>query len=367
MSIGYTAESLPLLVLLGIGSIFIIPLLLWALALLGRLLGLSGSRLMLPFLALSLGGGLLALSLALDGSGVVRPAQVIERRETVRVRREGDWRHELQLLLRYTTDGSPLPPLVDPEMARLEALQIGSGFTLVALAPPPAFFDAVGVGDTIELRVLEIGDLFSLIRPATLSTRTVVPWRPLAIGSALAAMGTTLWLLRRTVAGRLTAVVAALFLLLWPLGDAYLGWQQRETATPPLTAQARVRAVTRVTEIEPFASEESSPIAVPQHYDIVQFEFVPRGASAAVIGVDAIDMPAGDPARYPPGRTIDIVYSADTPRAAHIPGHTHRYHLMNVAAIYADWGLYIMFASALIAAIWVASKLLGQRWAAATR
>ncbi|MEO7911534.1 MAG: hypothetical protein ABIV47_17965, partial [Roseiflexaceae bacterium] len=131
-------------------------------------------------------------------------------------------------------------------------------------------------------------------------------------------------------------VIGSIVVIGLPTVVIYREWRAMEDlSAKPLRAEATVREITRITQIEPLACRGScrdswdTKFDVPQQYDIVQMAFTPPGARDEVLAIDAVDAGLAD---LGPERTITIAYAADDPHTAQIIGATHAHHWRNMVA-----------------------------------
>lgn len=349
MSIAYTADAVGIVIALGLAGLAGLGIV-W---LVGRTLVavVGGRRSWTPFVVVAmLAGGALVLSLALDLIGTPTRAVVTSRRETARVTRRGGWNRTTQLGLRTA----------------------GSGVEqFLTLSPSYERYDALIEGDAVDLRTLTLSRAVSLVRDATQSTWTWLPWGWLAFGVAAAAAAFALWKLSPTV----TIVIAIVAGLAWPLVSA---WRDdaaaNDTAARTEQATATVHEVTRVTAWH-LGSRRSSrarrafdEFVLVQPYDVVTLEFTPPGARGSVLAVDAVDV-AGDaaPVALRDAR-VPVHFAASRPRDAQLDGYARRWHWRDMAGVYRESVLVVaVFLGGLLALSWGWRRLTAVLRAAASR
>ena len=159
MSIGTTLNNQTILLAASIVGIIAVPLALWLVVTLLQLAGrVLGFHFRIPGLALMVAAiaGLVGGSLLIDSSGVVRPAQVIDKQETVYIHPDGGWEQRLSLQVRYSPTGDPIPRFTTTSVALLDATGVHSTVELATLAPAAADFDHLRLGDSLEVRISRV-------------------------------------------------------------------------------------------------------------------------------------------------------------------------------------------------------------------
>ena len=313
MSFGSTADTLVYEIIAMLVALPVCLVLLGVGGLLRRLLGIQSTLLGLFVIALPLVGVLVGTSLYLDRTGMVVPAQVLKKSETITYRKEGDWRHRYQVQLQYTTADGAAP---------------AATFTTTE-----ALFDALHEGGQTAVRAVSINGWFNLVRLAEQSTWTWIPWHWVAIGLALLLFGWVGWQFLRNKVGCALLLLVALVIFVTPFVFKWIDWQQSEDPTrTPLRATGVVTEVHRVTEIDPLpgdndsGSEWETEIETVQPYDIVVIRYTPVGHEEPVLGVDAIDVGSQV---ITPTMPIDLAYAATDPRAVRIIQGAHSHHWKN--------------------------------------
>jgi hypothetical protein len=236
--------------LLFLGLMLGVPLLLGALQLLNRLAGRTLVPLWIPILLL------LAVPVAgsffLDVAGTVHKVKVTDKHETItygsHFHRTGSWSRNFQVTVEHPWADQTLTP------------QLGLG-------ADAAIFDALQIGQIVEVRVLELGPLFKFGRLANRSTFSM-----------------------------LTSLFPA-----EPRGPWYEG-----TAT--------IQQISRFTEQRTRRSASRTPLPWP--YQIVRFSFTPTGRTQPIEAMDNIEIACLPDLKE--GSTIAITWPADNPRAARI-------------------------------------------------
>ena len=281
--------------------------------LLRRLLRVQSALLGFVVVALPLVGVIVGTSLYLDDVGVVVPAQVIKKTETIHYRKEGDWRHRYQLQVQYTTADGAAPA--------------------ATFNTTEALFDRFQEGSKTAIRTVSIHGWFNLARLADQSTLTWIPWGWVAIGLAVIGMGWVGWQFLRNKVGCALLFLVAVVIFVTPFVFKFIEWQNSENPTrTPLRATGVVTEVHRVTEIDPLpgeyqdGSEWETKIEAVQPYDIVVIRYTPVGHEEPVLAVDAIDVGSQV---ITPEMSIDLAYAATNPRAVRILQGTHSHHWKN--------------------------------------
>src|SRR5262249_32734088 len=139
-----------------LGLVFALPAL-YGLALLVN--WISGRKLIplwLPFtlLIVALVGG----SLYLDAAGVVTPVKIVDKRDVINLGRNGSWSRSLSVQVEYQ---SPDEIITTP----------------IGLSCDAKTFDALRVGQTVEARVLDLGQVFKFARLKERSTFSFITER----------------------------------------------------------------------------------------------------------------------------------------------------------------------------------------------
>lgn len=231
--------------LLLLGVIFAAPLLLWLPHLVNRL---AGRRLISPWLPVALLiAAPVAVSFYLDTAGEIRPATVINKKETVKVDYDGTWTRRLWVQLGHEERNPSLTPHI---WLLLDA----------------ATYDALRVGQRVELRLVEIYPIFRFGRLKEHSTFSLI----------------------------------ARLLPKQPRGP----WRQ---------ATATVKTVTRVTH---HSTEDNDEMRWP--YDAVRLSFTPAGRTEPVEVVDVIETASAP--NLIEGGAAQITWPEDDPRSARIVG-----------------------------------------------
>lgn len=351
MNIGASAADLGLTVLL------LVPGLLGPILLLGVAV-LATRILRLPlvfaviFTVVALGALLLAGSLVLDSAGRVVSGRVEQHIERVLLRRQGDWRYEHTVSLRYSV-GSAAPLAEHPS----------PDDSATTLKLTPMQFDRLYEGGPAELRVLPLFRSLALVRLADTSTRDYIPWTWLGGGLVLMLLFVLVRRLPTSRAGVAVLVVVGLAAALGILGGrTYNQWRTAEDlGARPLRATAEIIAVDRISQVDPLPCRPGSGsnctrrgtlYDVIRPYDIVQVQFAPEGTAGPVIAVDAIDAGSAD---VRPGLRVEIAYAATEPRTATLFGATRTHYWLNPLGLGAMLALPVILLAAL--AFWGLMRL----------
>jgi hypothetical protein len=366
MTIAGTPDGMTLVLVAAIFGIVAVPL---ALAILGVLLsllrrvGLNLGSAPGVLLLLGLPIALLATSMALDSSGEARTGQVIDKSERVRVHPEGDWSDDLALTVRFANDGAPLPPVRSTGAAQGEVIAARGAMSTAKMGVDSNHFDTVVIGDRFDLKVLPLRSEVSVVRPADVSTRSLVPKGALEWGVGLAAILFVGLRLRRHRIGVLILAGLALTAGLYPLYRADQLWHERDDLSRATQrSSATVVETTYVTEINVLPNDvenvELNRHQVPQPYDIVQLELTPPGFPGPVTAIDAID--ASSPGGIAIGQQVSVVYPLDDPHAAQIENQTRTHYWQTMRGVYTDYALYL----GAFVALGLALYLLSRAWRA---
>jgi hypothetical protein len=277
-------------------------------------------------------------SLYLDAAGSVAAAKVERKNEYISYanRIPGGWNRSYWATVQFATADGP---------------------TDAALWLDETTFDALTPGTALDVRYVPWFP--HLARPASASTRTLVPWRWLARAAAVAGAGVVLWLALRR---RRPALMAVLFFLAIAFGVVWwvfpTPWDTPLEA-PVLTTEAEVRDVRDVTRA--FVSGRAlGAVDPPQPWQLVELHFVPEGRTEPVIALDGVD--EGSVANLTIGARVPITYSATSPRDVRLDGtRTYRWR---------EWlelGQYLALLAVMWGGVWLASRLFTLWWRGLTR
>jgi len=233
-------------IFLFLGLLFILPALYW----LSRLVNWVAGRKLIPlwlFAALTI-AALAGGSLYLDAAGIITPVKVVDKSDTISLGRNGSWRRNLSVQVEYQSPGENIP-------------------TPIGLRCDAAVFDALRIGQTVEARVLDLGQVFKFARLKDRSTFSLI-------------------------------------------GDRF----PRSPRGPWRESAAVISEVTHIAE---YSSRRSSS-QLPWPFDIVQLSFTPEGRDQPVVAVDVVES-ASAPGLVK-GWTVRIVWPEDDPRSAKIKG-----------------------------------------------
>lgn len=346
MSIGTTLNNQTILLAASIVGFVVVPLALWlvvsVLQLAGRVLGF---HFRIPGLVLVVAAiaGLVGGSLLLDSSGVVRPAQVIDKHEMVYIHPDGSWEQRLSLQVRYSPTGDPIPRFTTTSAAILDAAGVKSTLELATLSPAAADFDRLRLGDSLDVRISRVGTLLSIVRPANQTTRTLVPPNILEDALVIGALIYLAYLLRKTFVGTVLLAGVIVIACSVPLVLADQNWQRNsELSGATEHANATVGQVTRVSEVEiGDENEGTQSVRLSQPYDVVELSFVPAGYTDSITAVDAVDARGGDLPTVTLGSSVEVVYPPGSPREARIVGQTRDHYLKTTLTVYEQNAIYI--------------------------
>lgn len=242
-----TFESGFFLILLGVAALivlFIVP----------KTINWLVGRTVIPmWLALILiPGGLIAGSLFLDSAGTRTPVQVVGKREGINNGKYGSWSRTLSVQINYQSPRERIP-------------------AQMSVGCDAETFDSLQIGQTVEARILDFGEIFKFARLSNQSTISA---------------------LNRWLAGLFPPK---------PAGP----WRQ---------TNATVSHVKEVTEYV----DRSGRTVLPWPYYVVELTFVPEGKRDSVIAVDVVD--AASVPGLKKGDAKPVLYAADIPRSAHLVG-----------------------------------------------
>ncbi len=314
MSIGQTAENIPILILLALAYIPTLFLLIALGALIRSLLRIQSAYFGLGFIVLLLFGPLIGASLYLDTVGKVVPAQVVKREESIDYREQGDWQHKFSFAIQYSTGNQPE--------------------VIATFSADAATFDRLHEGEIISVRTVNVGRWLNLVRLANQTTLTWLPWEWISIGLGVILLGIGLWRLSKVRFGYGMIVIVLLALAVWPL-LTQLGKGQRseDLSLTPLRATGTIQVVERVNEIDPLPSYGSADsnswetrINALQPYDIVSVRFTPQGYKQSVLGVDAVDANSVVVQLDAP---VEVAYALTEPRTVRLLSGTRSHYWKN--------------------------------------
>jgi hypothetical protein len=250
-------------------------------------------------------------SLYLDAAGVVAAAHVESKDEHINYtpRSPGGWTRSLWATVRFTGADGP---------------------TQAVLWLDAATFDALRPGSPIDVRY--VSWFPHIARPASESTRSLVPWRWLVRGGFAGGAGVAIWLLLRR---RSPLLMAATFFAAFIAGAMWLvlpaPWLPA-LDPPVLTAEAEVLRFRTVTRS--FLDGRRTDVAAPQPWDLVELRFVPEGRDQPVVAVDGVD--AGSVPGLAIGSRVPVSYNLRDPRDARLPGpRTYRWREWRLLGEYA--------------------------------
>ena len=266
--------------LLAFAFIFGIPLLLLLARFIGWLTGTDAKLIRWVLAAVILLP--IAASFYLDTAGPIRPVTVVDKSEIVKINHKGSWNRTRSIQVEYEPPGKENSP------------------TMLWLGSDPETFDALRVGQTLEVRLLDFGEIFKFARLKNRSTFSLI-----------------------------TGLIPS-----QPRG----AWQQ---------ATAVVRDVRHISEYR-VGRSTSGLRQLRWPYDVVELSFVPEGREQAVSAVDVIER--GSVPELVEENHVQITWPADDPRAARIVG-------AQPGAPWANW-FYVMMNELLVTAAFIGVLLL---------
>ena len=344
MSLGVTPETTVYIIIAMLVALPVCLLLLGIGALLRRLLGVQSTMLGLFVIALPLVGTIVGASLYLDQAGVIAPAQVLKKSETIQFRDEGDWRHHYAVQVQYTAPDGTAP---------------AATFNTTA-----AIFDALSEGGNTTVRTVSINGWFNLVRLADQSTWTWIPWNWLAIGLGIIILGWIGWRFFQNKAGCALLILVALVIFVTPFVWKFIEWQNSQNPDlMPLRATGVITQVERVTEIDPMPGEGDggeweTKIEAAQPYDIVVVRYTPPGYAEPILGVDAVNV--GSQA-VSPEMPVEIAYAAANPRSVRLLQGTRSHHWQNPMAWLKEQAMAALLILIILGAVWWVERW-WQRW-----
>jgi len=233
-------------IFLFLGLLFILPALYW----LSRLVNWVAGRKVIPLWLLAaltvaaLAGG----SLYLDAAGIITPVKVVNKSDTISLGRNGSWRRDLSIQVEYQSPGENIP-------------------TPIGLRCDATAFDALRIGQTVEARVLDLGQVFKFARLKDRSTFSLIV--------------------------------------------------DRFSRSPRGPWRESTAVISEVTHVAEYSTRRSSS-QLPWPFDIVQLSFTPDGRDQPVVAVDVVESVSAP--GLVKGGTVRIVWPEDDPRSAKIKG-----------------------------------------------
>lgn len=314
MNFGSSVEDLGFLIIFSLAMLFILPLMLGISGLVLRLLGLKSSGWRIGLVILFFGGLIIGGSVYLDAAGQTITGVVVEKKELIKLRIQGDWQYQFDASARYRLDGQL--PAADL-FAQMDDSNVGLRLT-------EAQFDELVTNTPVALKVLPLWRSLTLVRLANSSTREWLPWGWMAGAVVIAAVAWLAYKLAQTGTAALIIISGMVItgLFTYPAVSVYRTWQERDSlATRPLRAQGTVLEKTLITRIDPFpcyedcSNEWETEFDVPQQYEIIKISYVPEGRVEAVTAVASADL---DSVRLEKGGSVQIAYDPNAPRAVRI-------------------------------------------------
>jgi len=274
--------------LIAFAFVFGVPLLLLLAQFVGWLTGTNAKPIRWVLLSVILLP--IAASIYLDTVAPIRTVAVVDKNEIVKLNEndsgrygKGLWSRTRSVQVEYQPPGEANRPM------------------MLWLASDAETFDALTVGQTIEVRLVDFGEIFKVARMTNRSTLSFV----------------------------------AELMPRQPRGE----W--RQTA-------AVVRDVRHITEYR-VGRSTSGLRQLHAPYDVVELSFIPEGRAEAVSAVDVIER--GSVPELVQGNYVQITWAADDPRAARIVG-------ARPGAPWANW-FYVLTNELLIAGTVIGVALLG--------
>ncbi|MFN8445309.1 MAG: hypothetical protein U0175_31260 [Caldilineaceae bacterium] len=344
MSFGSSPDTVGTIIIFGLGLLLSLPIVALVTRLLQWVLRIKNGWFTLLAIVLVYVGGLVGTSLYLDSAGIPITAKVIEKKEMIRYRKEGDWQEEFRIQVSYP--GS-------------NGAETTSGFRTDA-----RYFDSLHQGQQVTVRRLSINGWFDITRFADQSTWTWIPWRWIGWGLGVIGLGWLGWKSLRNRMGCLLLSVLCVVLFCVPFALKYVDWRNAEDPSrTPLQATGTVEEVHRVTTVDPLPSDHGdgeweTKINVAQLYDIVVVRYTPQGYKESILGVDAIDV---ETIGLKTGDQVEFSYAADQPRAVRLAKQTRFHYIRNPL----EWLKQQMFAVALIVLLLLGVNMIGNnlpRW-----
>ena len=219
---------------------------------------------------------------------------VLDKWELINIDSDGLWENELTLRVAYTPPNASTSQTND-------------------LDAKASTYDAVAIGDEVDVRFLDAGGLFEFARLADRSTMSMIlGLRALYLPLVLVVGAVLSWavavLTNRKASGILTFVVLAFLLMVF--GSYFQIQGNLPLASPQQTAVATVRQVERFTRLKSqYERYSSRPLL--QHFDVVKVEFTPEGWDDPILAADRID---ADSTALEAGGTVTVRYSMEQPR-----------------------------------------------------
>jgi hypothetical protein len=295
--------------------------------------------------------GVIGGPLLLQAIGVVVPATVLSKVETIRVADDGAWGHWYRFEVRYLPLGetAPITAMVGADRTTYDRTRRGTVVDVRHLPIPTL---------TKFPRLDSRGPFAWLTSPIVAATRVKLVLflvTGLAVVIALVATGSRgRWRTRGegARAARWPRFAARLLALAW------VGWFV-DAATRPFhpepepdlagTATGTIAYVHPITEVWFSRGLNRTPLAQP--FDVVEVTYVPASVGDSVVGVDAVD--AARLARIARDSQVTFRYEIDDPRRIRIDGATRTYGATNAASLWK--GSLPLFA--LLLGFWLLTRL----------
>lgn len=341
MSIGSTANDIFFMVIASLAGLLLLSVMVG----LGALIGRRNARLgvMIAFLpaliALLLGVAVLS---SIDSLGKTVTGTITRKDEFVAIAGAGTWSHYWEVEVNYRADGSA--PGAFSSAINATIPKAGDASAKLNLRKPD-LFDKIRVGEPIKLTLMPLVGGTALVKLSTANTSDFISLNVIGGLIGLLALG---WLLFKVAnSSNLGCGISAFVFLLIAVGGpvlyVYQDWRALDDiSSKPLRANATITDVTQVKCIRPFdivpryqrtavstleCARRGVDIETAQPFKVIQMRFTPPNQPDVVIAVDAVD---NSTVPLEKGGNVQIAYSADNPRAAHIVGSAHSHRWRNV-------------------------------------
>lgn len=346
MSLGTTQDSVLYVILFGFGLLVSFGVVLALVGLIQRIGRIRNEWFGLVATLVVYVGGLMGVSLYLDGAGQVQQGVIGAKTETIEYRKEGDWTHNYGVNITYQADSG------DEALSHFNTTE--------------KLFDALHEGQQVALRTVSINGWFDLTRLANQTTWDWINWRWMGYGLGALLLFYLGWKSLKSKTGCLAMLALLVLLACIPFGLKYQEWRaSQDDSRTPLPARGVVEEIHHVTTIDPLPSDYGgggdrweTEIDVAQLYDIVVVRYTPQGYSESILGVDAVDSIEGSLEK---GMTVELAYGAQAPRAVRLPNRTRNHHILNPL----EWLKQQAFALGIVGVFLVGITLLerwGRRW-----
>lgn len=336
MSIGSTANDIFFMVIASLAGLLLLSVMVG----LGALIGRRNARLgvMIAFLpaliALLLGVAILS---SIDSLGKTVTGTITRKDEFVAIAGAGTWSHYWEVEVNYRADGSA--PGTFSSAINATIPKAGDASAKLNLRKPD-LFDKIRVGEPIKLTLMPLVGGTDLVKLSAANTSDFIDLNIIGGLMGLLVLG---WLLFKLAnSSKLGRAASAFVFLLMVIGGPvlyiYQDWRALDDiSSKPLRANATITDITQVRCISRFdiipryqrtaiGTLNCTKIEIAQPFKIIQMHFTPLNQPDVVIAVDAVD---NSVLPLEKGSNVQIAYSADNPRAAHIIGSTHSHRWRN--------------------------------------